>query len=63
VKQLDRAQSGPRPSDFGDHEPIDEEAIVQVSMGKEPVPFKKLKAIDAEQWLDIADGKDSEEKE
>lgn len=33
VKQLDRAQKGPRPSDFGDHEPIDEEAVISLPLG------------------------------
>ena len=33
VRQLDRSQDGPKPSDFGDHEPIPEEAMVPVPIG------------------------------
>lgn len=33
VRQLDWAQKGPRPSDFGEHEPIAEEAMVPIPIG------------------------------
>ena len=63
TKQADVAQSGDRPSDFGDHESIDEAAVVQVSMGKKVVPYKALKKIGAEDFLELTDAKNSEEKE
>ena len=34
ARWLDRAQGGARPSDFGDHAPILDEAVVQVEMGE-----------------------------
>ena len=45
TKQADIAQSGDRPSDFGDHEPIDEESVVQVSIDPEDLTEAKAKTV------------------
>ena len=61
TKLADVAQSGDRPSDFGDHEPIDESAVVQISMGKEAVHFKALKKISAKDFLELTDAEEKGE--
>jgi hypothetical protein len=39
----DQAQRGPKPSDFGDHEPIPEEAMVQLSLGPKDLSASKIR--------------------
>jgi len=41
AQQSDRAQHGDKPSDFGDHEPIPDEAVVQVKVDSEIVEEKE----------------------
>ncbi len=42
TKHLDRAQHGDRPSDFGDHKPIPDEARIQLSLGPKDLSTAKV---------------------
>lgn len=46
AKRLDRGQVGTKPSDFGDHKPIPDEAMVQLSLGPKDLSSSKSSAYD-----------------